>query len=1267
MESDVTTHHSSSVPVPPAFARTDLSRRTMLRGLGVVGIGALLSQCLSAGTASAATTPNRAARRAAAAKSAPAGKLHKQIRSVGDGPLATQPTPYYLQASSELSQDYFLTDDVIIGTDDEVIAFVNPFNNGAVEAIVFAGGTLSHLRRDAMAASGWSYEAIDLQGVLTSVNDVAVAASGQQVYLLAFGQPGDETDNPVGAPAWLTKLDAANTWDPGALATWDDLNYDSTALRGPIKGGISPEGSCYFYTDVVNGSTSSLIGWVASSNWDYDPLTYQLYLTLDTSSHSVEDYLVLYDTAATNPVGYALVYTSDGELSVYQQQGTAFSPDPLTTSGAQNVTGLLWAWATPGSTTGTPGYAFQQATGTVLVDEAGNVAQLWAQSKVGQNQAAVWLQNGLYTVNLLDINGILNIVQETSNQGTGTWAPALPVTPGLAAIYGVPTDPNESTLFAVGLDETLSVLTLDASGWTQTQVHQDGATLQEIGSYRIQASTLDSNGVGVAQGKVQISTDRPIGFWQASGNTVLTPAAPVTMTADLKGEITFSIPAEEIDCAVLAVQALDPNGSPSGSPFTVTPDTDVRSFLNGTGSLSDIGPMTGAALLAAQNADGTSLLPTLTTLPSDQQQAAATATSGALNQLIAAGTAAAPAGPNAIQSFKLDMSSGTPTFQTSTNPSGLSQVGVGTVLTLSFSHLFDTIGHALRHAALEFKTVVVQWSDDAKSWIVNLVVKIGADILNFGNLVITDMKDAFHVIGGFFQALGSDILHTLEWLERNVLALLKETGANASTIQGWLTAAPGELTTVVSGIESGVNKFFSSKEQAVHTLIQGIETKVEDITFGSSAPLVPPTNDSGSASTEAELAKSLAVIGKVMNDAPGKWLMDKFLAYLPVTDPGPKLPDVFSPLIDDLATDWADAIQFSEGVITLIEATAKELFSTKAQVAQTQMTAWFSDLDATVTDGLQLLDAVADTVLDLTKATITVLGDYFSYEYQVTSELSIIGLILDEAGIDPTISLAQLVSLVIAFPATLIGKIRGYDSLFPAATPSADDKSRNAVSGSPDDWQVGLGICGAVAQGVWGMADLIGDVQSFTDPSTGERGTASGLIDYFDIICPILETVFLWPSKSNADGSTAYPFYGGIATDTKDYGLLPGIIYSAIIPSCFGIATKMKDSSAGTSGGTLPSGVADPFADYYGPVIQMISGITNTALGAAYSSVNDQGAAAIAGGVLGNLSFVLAPLETKWLNESTEDVPVLTKTVVDAVGNVGAAVCIAESASLPPK
>ena len=57
----------------------------------------------------------------------------------------------------------------------------------------------------------------------------------------------------------------------------------------------------------------------------------------------------------------------------------------------------------------------------------------------------------------------------------------------------------------------------------------------------------------------------------------------------------------------------------------------------------------------------------------------------------------------------------------------------------------------------------------------------------------------------------------------------------------------------------------------------------------------------------------------------------------------------------------------------------------------------------------------------------------------------------------------------------------------------------------------------------------------------------------------------------------------------------------------------------------------------------------------------------IAGTALGNLSFMLAVFGTLWLNATTEDIPVIVKTVVDAVGSVGAAVCIYESTSLPPK
>lgn len=390
-----------------------------------------------------------------------------------------------MQASCELSEDWFLTSDVVIGANDRVVPFVNPKNNNAVEAMVYAGGKLCHLRRDASATSGWAYGTVDLQGVLRDVTDFAVAANATNVYLLALGDPGDLDDNPNGDPAWLTTLDGPDTWDFGITISYYDLQWTPS---GPvsIKGGIDPKGVYYFYTSLVDGDTTYLLGWVAGGTGSEASLYYQQYLKLDTTNHGVEDYIVLFDNNPTAPVGYALVLTSDGYLSVYpevpftSQTTDSFSSSPLTDAGAQHVTALLWAWATPGSNTGIPGYAVQQSTGTAFVDENGNYNQLWDTNKVSQDQATVWLQGGLYTVSLLDSNGAVNIVQELSSSGTGSWAPALPVITipkGFATIYSVPTDPSEATMFAVGVDETLSVLSLGESGWTQTQVHQDSAEL----------------------------------------------------------------------------------------------------------------------------------------------------------------------------------------------------------------------------------------------------------------------------------------------------------------------------------------------------------------------------------------------------------------------------------------------------------------------------------------------------------------------------------------------------------------------------------------------------------------------------------------------------------------------------------------------------------------------------------------------------------------------------------------------------------------------
>jgi hypothetical protein len=1219
----------------------------------------------------------------------------------------TQPVPYSLQASSELSRDFYLTDEVKIQSGDQVLPFVNPNNGNAVEALVFSGGTLSHLRRDPAQATGWTYAAFDLQGVFNTVSNVALAANGSDVYALLFGDPAE-----TGNPAWLTRLTGPATWDAGLGISYEELDLDPATSLGTVAGGISREGTCYFYSSWVDGTTTTLGGWIATGATDPDDaLDYQQFLQLDTSTETVDDLVILYDTNTSNPAsptGFAVVLMNDGNLNVYPQDGEIFDTVPMVDSGAVNVTELMWAWASPASSTGIPGYAYQQSGATVFADENGNVNTVSDQALAATNAVTVWQKDGLYTVNLLDRDGTLQMIQELSNSGTGSWAPPLPLVPDLGAVFGVPTDPNEATLFAVGLDESLNVLSLGPAGWVQTQVHQAGEEQYDFAAYHVQAIVLDANGTPVAGAQVAIGTqDLPVGCWTPEGAFYVTPDTPAAVTADVKGEITFSVPAQELDCATLVVQAHDPDGNPTGSPFTVTPDTDVRGFLGGTGTLTDQGSLTPATLLGATSSGSTTPLFTgLTSLPADQQQQAATASTQALGQLVKVGQDAS-SGTVTAAAFTLNLSSGAPTY----SPTGSSAQPEGEELHLSwgsFGHLFDSIGHALRHAAMTLKTAVIKLAEDGKTWLVDLVVQIGDDLWSAANLVITDMKHAFHVIGGFFNALGADIKSAVQWLWHDIVAFLKDVKTTADQLQTWITQLGGEVTSALQQIKLDTDNWFSAKEQQAHDAISYMKNEAEGTLGGP--PLPPPTNDTGSTSSQNKLLTDLGEIAKVMNDAPGKWLLDKFLSYLPVTDPGPVIDQsTYQPLLEQLAKDWVDGMTFSQALFSFVGTTMSDGFSSggaadKSTLTDTQLTTWFTDLDNTVVDGLQLLDDVADTALDIAITGVALAEDYFTYQYNVVGSMGLIGFILEEAGVDFGFSLTEIISWVVAFPAALVGECLGYSSLFPPAEPAsalgrlraslgndpgrfpatllrkipgpratlpwagpaaaAPGGPRASLGKDPDGWQVGLGIIGAAAQGVWGMADLVGDAQQLVDPDTGKRGTPSGVIDYFDILCPLVETVALWPSEPNTDGSASYPFHGGLATSTSDWELLPFVIWTAVIPSVFGAVAKAGWTSDLSNSG-FPSGVQDVAKDYLAPFIQMISGTANTVLGSVYSAKNDAGAVAITGTVLGNLSYVGAPLATKIMNETTDDVSTLVKLVIDAVGNIGAAVCIAEATSLP--
>ena len=384
--------------------------------------------------------------------------------------------------------------------------------------------------------------------------------------------------------------------------------------------------------------------------------------------------MVLFDPGQVpdgTPTGFAVVLTSDKQISTYNQTGPASFSGQLPVCCPPMRPRCCGPTppraASPGSPpscgrTRTASSASRTRTG------AWNFTGFTYGNPAGDGQVAAWKLNGAYTFTFLN-DGLAQVVSEIPGTGSGiSWTAPIPLAGGFEKIYSLLADPSQSTLFAVDAAQTLNVLTKDpVLGWTQTQVHQDGASMQSVTSWRVQITTLDANQVGVGFGQIRLSTDRPVGFWQASGSTVVTPGTPVTLTAGPSGKVTFSIPAEELDTALLTVQALDSNGNPSGDPLDVTPNIDVQNFLAGQGSLTDIGKLTGTSLVAA-------------TIPVDPDNpvgaqakvfskltdaTSATAVAGAVSHVAQLGLGYQPVSSTDVRSATFDLTVSPATFSTS--------------------------------------------------------------------------------------------------------------------------------------------------------------------------------------------------------------------------------------------------------------------------------------------------------------------------------------------------------------------------------------------------------------------------------------------------------------------------------------------------------------------------------------------------------------------------------------------------------------------------
>ncbi len=282
----------------------------------------------------------------------------------GLGASATPYTPpFSVQGSCVLSEDYFLTDKVIMNAADIVRPFVRA--DGTVEALILSGGVVSHLSRIGTATSGWTCTALptpaNLSPALEPVDIATVTAPDGTVWALVLRRfSGTELEVMMSS---LLSL--------GSSGTWEDVQDSDLAHGGlgRLQSGLDRAGNVYFYVFYLTsqsgqpGANGTFLMWQPQSG-NHSPVTNSSLAGVD-----MVDARLLWDETGQ---GAVICLTSQNVME-WHGGGGADSPDafePTGTGQASDVAALLWTgwvnYQNPDFPGVYVGYAYQVKSGDIM-------------------------------------------------------------------------------------------------------------------------------------------------------------------------------------------------------------------------------------------------------------------------------------------------------------------------------------------------------------------------------------------------------------------------------------------------------------------------------------------------------------------------------------------------------------------------------------------------------------------------------------------------------------------------------------------------------------------------------------------------------------------------------------------------------------------------------------------------------------------------------------------------------------------------------------
>lgn len=997
-------------PAGPSADSHVVSRRLLLGGIVSTALTAAVGCTMGSGAGSGAGSGGLPL---------PTGGLNDDFSGLQGDPLTPQALtaaiPYTATASAVLSEDHFLTANVVLQEGEYTVPFSRP--DGTTEALVRkdSSNDLYHLRRDPTSSSGWSM--VQVLGY-SGVKQICVGLNN-----------ADKSVHALIAVPGLLGVTMTHHLVLGADGTWSDLGASTTLSYQDyqLSSVFDLDRQQLFFL----GFNGNRVVWATPGGPDHGLLSAAIELSTAVTSMS---YTVRTGTGTPNLTAYGVIGGHLASITgVLQAETTALTVTTLDVQADK-----LWA---VGIMSGSgDDFAVYELVGVNGLDGAGLFI------RINSGAAPVFISGISFDIFFAPVtaDGLLHfygISQGTLYGATmsSKYLPGdnefqvprlVPMQVGVNHIGVNPTDRDQTTMLPIAADDTLHMLVKDATTglWTDTPVQLASEVVVDITQWRVEVTVTDNNGAPAIDYPLTVTADQVIGIWQPSGNSIIGPNTPAIYNTNFRGQATIATP-----CVALSTALLTVTGANLTQQLVIDPAADVHAYLAGQAPLDTMPVLTGDTLRAA-TIDGTptgvKVAPLLSATGVDSSISDQVAT--AINHTMTVGTTGSGQPlPNGVVAFALSMAGAQTSYQTSRNPGAFRppQTPRGSAPGGIRQDLSNT-WRGVQTGAIELSKLSGQFDAKLKQWTLTLETKIKGAIQDAINAVVRDVKDALHAINGILNAIGAKLDNAVNWLRRHILALLADVAADAAALNTILLTVPTKLTDSLSLSQRLTNQFFTNQTAAVAKWIDDLKivvgTKATFANIGSPAALTMSKRRQlarlrpGSAN-RAPAADNGYDASSLTNSGHGNWLLNKLESYVKSEFPSPQdVSSVLGPVTTAVAKVEG---QLAAAVSTFSNSIKSELTNPHDFVSLT-VNVFLDALKVFVTTVLTLVDDIITALLGLLKqlveSAITVLNKQLD-------DVPLLSSLLKSANVSTPLTVGQLVCMLMMFPVTAAYKIAKHD------------------------------------------------------------------------------------------------------------------------------------------------------------------------------------------------------------------------------------------------